>query len=214
MPTATSPGYAQPGGTPIVPQYRFKGNYWSFGVQFIDPATGAPVPLDASHVPGAEFFHAYTAGPALDLTVANGLVTVTDAPNGKVAYFVPESVTTDAIAQSVAPVAGTRSYPTRLQCFLTDGIGRQTYVIVGIVPIDPRTTDLSTIPPAMSIVAYAGPAGPPATDAQVAAAVAAYIAENPIGPVVPIPGPSSPGGGPSNTADFSDPNNAYLAGAL
>jgi len=144
----------------IVPQYRVKGDYWSFSVQFLDPASGLPIPLTSGLVPGGELFQAYSAVPALDLTVTNGGVSITDGPNGRVVFVVSGDVTQGAIPQQASnPSYLPQTYPTRLQCFLTDSRGRQTYTIVGIVPIDPKTMDLSTIPPATTIVAYAGATG-------------------------------------------------------
>lgn len=144
----------------IVPQYRVKGDYWSFAVQFIDPTSGLPVPLTAGLVPGGEFFQAYSAGPPIDLTVANGAASITDGPNGRCVFVVSAAITSAAISQQASnPSSLPQTYPTRLQCFLTDSRGRQTYTIVGVVPIDPQTTDLSTIPPATTIVAFAGATG-------------------------------------------------------
>jgi len=146
----------------VIPHYRVIGDYWSFTVQFKDPGTGAAVPIVAGLAPGAEFFSAYAAAPALDLTTDNGRVTILDAANGIVAYVIEASATLGALPQSASQQAFLPgNYPTRLQCFLTDSQGRQTYAIVGIVPIDPRSTRLDIMPPATSIVASAGPAGAP-----------------------------------------------------
>ena len=146
--------------TPVVPLYFAIGDYWPVGVQFVDPATDLPIPISSSLVPDAEFYQAYSTGPALDLTIANGGATVIDGPNGKVVFTIPLSATANAVPQR-APLNpfAPQNYPTRLQCRLTDGIGPRTYAIVAIVPVDPRTTDLSTLPANLTVIAYTGPAG-------------------------------------------------------
>ncbi len=177
MTIALGPGYAQPGSIPLVPQYRVKGDYWSFSVQFIDPIAGTPVPITPSLLPDGLFYPS-TGVPPYEMTVANGGVTITDAPNSRAVFVVPAAVAALAPAMRPTSFALPQNFITRLQCRLIDSIGPQTYTITGVVPVDPATTDLSTIPAPTTIIAYAGPAGAPGpapTQAQLMAAIQASV---------------------------------------
>lgn len=195
----------------ITPQFRVIGDRWTIAVQF-NTTTGAPLPFPPGLVPAGELYMP-TTGQVLDLTLDNGRVQTSTVP-GLAYYQIEGSVTAGILpvvgalgsttATDVGAAMAAQGYPFRLQAFLVDRAGnRDTRSFTPLVPIDPATTDLTTIPPPSATVVVAGPGGP----------------AGPVGPVGPagpqgVVGPAGPTGvagpqglvgptGPQGTAGFA-----------
>ncbi|MGI3902472.1 MAG: phage terminase large subunit family protein [Janthinobacterium lividum] len=190
----------------------------------IEDTNGAAIDLTGASV-GANFW-TIDQLPPVDLVAAGGGVSLASVNPALVLLTVPRSVTGDLGQQSVL----TRIFPCRAQIYVVDTQGhRQTVQLVPFLPLRARDTDLPSavavlhsITAVLSPQGLAGPSGdlPPATEADtlaglrddvvitpatLRAALAAYLAGNPVDP--PIPG--TPG-----VLDFSDPANGGLLAAL